>query len=524
MNDQQTRKKLIVRVSLIMGSLVFVYILCNLRLVKVSVDRPAVFSISHSDVPAYNEVSPTKTSSRLVWGRDIYIAVSSDSSESSEYVGNTPLLNPYISRDFTLKPQASSSKISSTGQDCVLYDNTASNTSIISSCNSNISSKVFRIQNGVSPVALLDNLSIIQTAPYPGGFIYVSESRDTNPKTYEIARYTNSGQSVKALLSAQKNKPLLINDTSTGYASKYMVNNKLYDLTKNSFISNLKDRGSVGSAYGGTLASSRLGEVTIFRGISPYTESDAEISKADQGQYLDIVSISKANQIKIPESLRVYSLLQSSDGVILIAKDADSGKVSMYLAKNGKIKKHRSWGVVKLPQSITIINDSLYLTLNSGVWSYTPKTGISNLVYSADYQDVKNITAFGNKLYIATDSTKAGFIDQVFNYVIDPSKSAPDGLRTESVLPLLNWDSNLLYADVYRNNIIINYQNNDASLPSAETSLQKMGIKELSKYNLKANNSSYFDTSSNNSSDGFDYQNFVPSDDYTGDGVPPEQQ
>lgn len=527
----EARERLLNRRTFIFVGLFFVVItlfvtLLNLRFVKIVVNTPAEISIHKLDEePVFSETK-VKELSTVRWGSTFSATARDDFEEARlENVGGF-FLNPFVTVELLIKPQVASQKITSNGDSCVLYDSPVDNIVISSDCTNNTSSNIRLITNGAQEKGILPGVTVIQAAPSRQGFYFVTSSLADSSK-FDVTLFTAKTGSTKQLLSALSDQPRLVVNQSTGYTGGIIHGNK--------FVTEQ------------TMLQSKTNSVDL-KVDEPKEGESTDVSYVINKSGLFIFTLTKNSQIVEGHDQKVVHqtirLINPTSGEPLYTKRISpkqpvsiikSSADTLFIGLEGPQKTFKSFdqsGEIKLKtkqldiqKGVVTSDENIYLVEDGGVWAYSKNNGgrQANLIYKADELDVVNLYTVGNKTLVSATSTKAGEASQVSNFEIDLTKESPNKKRIESILPILNWTENLLYADVYRKNIVVNFQNNNPSLTeSPQETFSKLGITNIKDYTLRINDASYFQRPNTNPTNTSE-QEFGNTDDYTGDGAPPEE-
>lgn len=516
----------------------FLYtLLHNVRYVTVTTDRKAQVAISHSlnEQQEIDEESPIQTThTKLLWGYPVHILAQDEFSIARTTRESSFLsLNPFISVNLALKRQVASQKITSNGDQCVLYSNNQSKTLVTADCATNTNNTIYKISYGVDKKQLLDNLSVLEAAPFKGGFVYVSTLRDSADKRYELAFYNPETDSVGVIKTGVSKRPHIVIDDESGYGtgiligSQYHTINPKYSLSRPLFsVSDIKDD----TTYNDGLLMRKYGDrLAVFIGNSPY-QSGEEGENSDRQlikQTLTLYSSSgqELSKESVPKGLLVYFLSLDKTRAYITGKHP-GGSTTLIVIEGKSAREIQGWGTINTTSGSLIRDEELFYIDDGRVWEYDIKLDSSHLVYAADSTFVNSINRAGDTLYVSSRSNRAGFIGDTFMYELNTTKSVPDGIRIESVLPVINWSQNLLFADVYLDNIIVNYQSNSAADPLT-IALKNIGVPTKS-YTIRVNDQKYLIKSSNQAgstslSTPLESTEHTEDDYFTGDGAPPEE-
>lgn len=527
-----------VRVLTVFILLWFIYMLLqNIRYVTVTTSTRSQVAISHSldERQEIDEESPTQTThTKLLWGYPIHVLAQDDFSIARTTRESQLLsLNPFLSINLDLKKQVQSQKITSNGDQCVLYNNNRSKTLVTSDCSTNTNNRLYKISYGVDKKQILDNLSILQATPYRGGFIYVSTLRESVNKQYELAFYNPEADSVDVIETDLTKRPHIVTDDDTGYGTGVLIGSQYHSIGARRILSKalftISDITDDMTFNDGLLLRSHKDKLAVFTGNSPYQSSEeSENARELDTQTLSLYSDSGKVLIKerVPKDLLVYFIAPTDSRVYITAK-YPGGATTLMAVKDGSVDDIKGWGTADTTSGSLVMNERLYYVDSGRVWEYDHKLDSSHLVYSADKTFVIGINRVGSTIYISARSNQTGFVGTVFMYELDVTKSAANRVRIESVLPVINWSDNLLFADVYLDNIIVNYQNNSTVDPLG-VALKNIGVNTQG-YAIRVNDSQYFTKSSDQAGSTsadtpLESSEHTEDDYFTGDGVPPELQ
>ena len=506
-----TRFKIVASVS---ATLAILFILFNVRFVVVELPKPGEISIANTPDAEYTQPK-TQRYSTLRWGFPFFASARDDFQETNQIVKRDWSLLPYKKISLAFSAQAESSKLASQGSSCVLFSNNARQTLITSDCGSPASIK--KVTMGVNPSAILDSFSIIQAVPVSDGFIFVS-SPNATPKRYTIGTYAEDTDQFTILKNGLSSKPVIVSNDITGYAGGIIFNNKLFkkldnlngdglDITReNMQISNMK------------IASSKLYVVYKKTKAAKGAEEATQNITSQSLVAYDIKSKAEDYSKKVPKSLDVNSVTATDDFVIVFGRDTKANSTAYMSIDSTQKTSYFITGDNQASSPAAAYKDSLFYIAQKKLWETKIGGSERSLLYDADGVAIQNINRVGSKIILSANANKPGSADDIYNIEVFPNQSATNTKRAESILPIVNWSDNFLYADIYQNTIFVNYQqNNKSDKNSIEQVLRNNGIKSLSKYTVLINPGGYFRTPKSNPTN-----TIIDTDEYTGDGTPPE--
>lgn len=482
-NDVITRiplKKLFVGLFVV-ACLIFI---ATHRLFIIETSSPTEISLSTD--PAQESFSGRSKRHIKIVGSGNWFIHTREGKLSTGSVSNGKLfMIPTILR-FDLKPQYVSSKLTSNGGKCVLYDSPSQNTTVTTTCTTD--NQVVRIiRDNVRPQQFISSGNIVGTSPTERGFFYVLSSRgnSSGDTYYNMGTYDAINQSTKTLFGgALKNRPLIITSAETGYTKGVLLEKSYVPVEK--IDNNLKgvtltQPAPMSSESRMVIGRENKGFLYVYYGTSTDAlEGETEIvPEKKQGLLKYRIDTGKKEQeAEIDPEYLFREITVSLNGVVGLIGEVYSSNDPVVCTYETKLDCATSWDLRDYPNSLSFRGNLITYVASGKLWGYDSKTRAHHLLYGNNAQEVVSVNKIGSLYYSSTKPSESPDQRVLYNFSLDPDSPMTKNVTLDDKLPL-SIDSDKIFVDHYRDGIVVfNYTGATIELASLKSKLKAGGVDE----------------------------------------------
>lgn len=414
-----------------------------------------------------------------------YVSIQNGIKVSGKVIKTNPFMIP-STLDIAFGEQYTSSKITSFGDFCVLFDDPTKDLTLTSSClgpNQDI-----HIAHGDKNLEFITSpANISKTAPTQTGFLYILKPPESESTQYTIGLYDTTKQQSSTLLEKidLPSEPIIVSDSGTGLVGGVILNGK-YVSIENLYakkMSGFKVENTEPSREKTILAKQYKGKLYVYTGSSVEVLADVSL-KPFKNPTLSTYTIKNgvvAETSKISSRYVFTDFTVTSNEIVGFTGRVYKSNASTLCIYTTKLTCSDPW---ENNDNITTIqsskdNNFIYVA-NGKLWSYDGDSKITKLLYEASGLAVLVVNRVGNLLYIST-STKSSSLEQIYNFALDENTKAPNKNRIESYLPDSLDNDEQITIDTHRGEFLVTDRNQTKSLSNStiKGQLKNLGIDSL---------------------------------------------